>query len=311
MPKWNEITYRVSTMDIKALRYFVELVNEQSFTRASEKLFVTQPTISKMIRSLEQEVGQPLLHREGRRFWLTDAGDIVFQRAQEILAHMSQLEAELVDLNELQRGHLRLGIPPMVGHLYAGLIRQYRQTYPDVEMTIVEYGGRKIEQAVSEGDLDVAVTMLSLNAAQNLNTLELDSYPICAVLPDSAPWRNIETVHWQDLKDEPFYIYTHEFTLSEYIDKLCQEQGFVPQVAARSSQWDFLVALVKSGVGVAFLPEPLCHRIQGEGVVVKRMTPSIDWQLGVIWHSDRYVSRTADAWISLCRGYRDRKSPTA
>ncbi|MCE7613970.1 LysR family transcriptional regulator, partial [Vibrio fluvialis] len=98
-------------MDIKALRYFVELVNEQSFTRASEKLFVTQPTISKMIRSLEQEVGQPLLHREGRRFWLTDAGDIVFQRAQEILAHMSQLEAELVDLNELQRGHLRLGIP--------------------------------------------------------------------------------------------------------------------------------------------------------------------------------------------------------
>ncbi|MDF4985909.1 LysR family transcriptional regulator, partial [Vibrio parahaemolyticus] len=79
-------------MDIKALRYFVELVNEQSFTRASEKLFVTQPTISKMIRSLEQDVGQPLLHREGRRFWLTDAGDIVFQRAQEILAQMSQLE---------------------------------------------------------------------------------------------------------------------------------------------------------------------------------------------------------------------------
>ena len=65
-------------MDIKALRYFVELVNQQSFTRASEQLFVTQPTISKMIRSLEQEIEQPLLHREGRRFWLTDAGEVVY-----------------------------------------------------------------------------------------------------------------------------------------------------------------------------------------------------------------------------------------
>ena len=60
-------------MDIRALRYFVELVREQSFTRASEKLFVTQPTISKMIRNMEEELGQPLLSRVGRRFTLTDS----------------------------------------------------------------------------------------------------------------------------------------------------------------------------------------------------------------------------------------------
>ncbi|AOY47788.1 LysR family regulatory protein CidR [Vibrio cholerae] len=81
-------------MDIRALRYFVELVNQQSFTKASERLFVTQPTISKMIRNLEQELEQPLLHREGRRFWLTEAGEIVYQRAQQILTQMQQLDAE-------------------------------------------------------------------------------------------------------------------------------------------------------------------------------------------------------------------------
>lgn len=64
-------------MDIRALRYFVELVREKSFTRASEKLFVTQPTISKMIRNIEEELGQPLLNREGRRFTLTDSGGAV------------------------------------------------------------------------------------------------------------------------------------------------------------------------------------------------------------------------------------------
>lgn len=84
-------------MDIRALRYFVELVNQQSFTKASERLFVTQPTISKMIRNLEQELEQPRLHREGRRFWLTEAGEIVYQRAQQILTQMQQLDAELTD----------------------------------------------------------------------------------------------------------------------------------------------------------------------------------------------------------------------
>ncbi|SDH65562.1 DNA-binding transcriptional regulator, LysR family [Vibrio xiamenensis] len=296
-------------MDVKALRYFVELVDQQSFTRASEKLFVTQPTISKMIRSLEQEIHQPLLHRDGRRFWLTDAGEIVYQRAQEILTHMTQLEAELIDLNHLQRGHLNLGIPPMVGHLYAGLIRQFRQTYPNIELTIVEYGGRKIEQAVLDGEIDVAFTMLSETTHTHLNVMELSNYPIMAVLPDTDEWRNFASVDWAKLKNEPFYIYTKEFTLSECIAKQCSDQGFSPQIAARSSQWDFLVALVKSGVGVAFLPKPLCHRIKGEGVIVKPTTPNIDWHLGVIWHGDRYVSKVAEAWINMCRDHQHRFIP--
>lgn len=290
-------------MDIKALRYFVELVDQQSFTRASEKLFVTQPTISKMIRNLEQSLNQPLIHREGRRFWLTDAGEIVYLRAQQILEVMGQLKAEIVDLNELKRGHLHLGIPPMVGHLYAGLIRRYKQLYPNVELTIVEYGGRKIEQALINGDVDVAITMLTPNNAYCLTNLPMDAYPIHAILPDNDRWQHKESISWTDLKDEPFYMYTEEFTLSDYIQHLCQQAGFNPQISARSSQWDFLVALVKSGIGTAFLPEPLCQRIHGEGILVKPIAPSIDWKLGVIWHSERYISKTTEAWINLCKEY--------
>lgn len=297
--RWYELS-----MNIKALRYFVELINQQSFTRASEKLFVTQPTISKMIRSLEQEINQPLIQREGRRFWLTDAGEVVYQRGLDILAQMAQLESELIDLNTLERGHLRLGIPPMVGHLYAGLIRQYRQAHPNVELTIVEYGGRKIEQAVLNGEIDVAITMLTPHTPDSLTSLPLDCYLIYAVLPDTEPWRRRKNITWSELQHEPFYLYTHEFTLSDYIGSLCEQHGFTPQVSARSSQWDFLVALVKSGVGVAFLPEPLCQKIQEQGILVKPITPNIDWHLGVIWHAERYVSRTADAWINLCKQYR-------
>ena len=288
-------------MDIRALRYFVELVREKSFTRASEKLFVTQPTISKMIRNMEEELGQPLLNREGHSFTLTDSGQVLFARGQLILAQMQQLEAELADLQSLQHGRLALGIPPMVGHVYADLIRAYRSRYPRVELSIVEYGGRRIEQAVLEGELDLAITMLPTREEGVLSALELDCYPIQVVLPDLPRWRACAEIRLGDLKEEPFLLYTQAFTLSERLEQACQQAGFVPQVAARSSQWDFLTAMVRSGMGVAFLPEPICRRLTPDGLVLRPLLPELSWRLGVIWPAKRYLSRTAEAWLALCR----------
>ena len=288
-------------MDIRALRYFVELVREKSFTRASEKLFVTQPTISKMIRNMEEELGQPLLNREGHSFTLTDSGQVLFARGQLILAQMQQLEAELADLQSLQHGRLALGIPPMVGHVYADLIRAYRSRYPKVELSIVEYGGRRIEQAVLEGELDLAITMLPTKEEGVLSALELDCYPIQVVLPDLPRWRGESEIRLADLQEEPFLLYTQAFTLSERLEQACQQAGFVPQVAARSSQWDFLTAMVRSGMGVAFLPEPICRRLTPDGLVLRPLLPELSWRLGVIWPAKRYLSRTAEAWLALCR----------
>lgn len=293
-------------MDIRALRYFVELVRERSFTRASEKLFVTQPTISKMIRNMEEELGQPLLNREGHSFTLTDSGQVLFARGQLILAQMQQLEAELADLQSLQHGRLALGIPPMVGHVYADLIRAYRSRYPRVELSIVEYGGRRIEQAVLEGELDLAITMLPTREEGVLSALELDCYPIQVVLPDLPRWRGDSEIRLADLQEEPFLLYTQAFTLSERLEQACQQAGFVPQVAARSSQWDFLTAMVRSGMGVAFLPEPICRRLTPDGLVLRPLLPELSWRLGVIWPAKRYLSRTAEAWLALCREQRAR-----
>lgn len=288
-------------MDIRALRYFVELVREQSFTRASEKLFVTQPTISKMTRNMEEELGQPLLNRVGRRFTLTDSGQVLFARAQAILTQMKQLEAELADLQSLQLGRLAIGIPPMVGHVYADLLRTYRSRYPKVELSIVEYAGRRIEQAVLAGELDLAITMLPAKEGEALHSLELDQFPIQVVLPDVPRWRDSSAIQLGELRDESFLLYTQAFTLSERLELACQQAGFSPQIAARSSQWDFLTAMVRSGMGVAFLPKPVCQRLTPDGLVLRPLLPEVIWQLGVIWPSDRYLSRTAEAWLDLCR----------
>ncbi len=201
-----------------------------------------------MIRNMEEELGQPLLSRAGRRFTLTDSGRVLFNRAQTILAEMQQLEAELADLQSLQFGRLALGIPPMVGHVYADLIRAYRSRYPRVELSIVEYGGRRIEQAVLEGSW-ISPSPCCRPGRGALSALELDQYPIQVVLPDLPRWRDCPEIRLEALCDEPFLLYTQAFTLSERLEQACRAAGFEPQAAARSSQWDFLTAMVRSGMG--------------------------------------------------------------
>lgn len=288
-------------MDIRALRYFVELVQQQSFTRASERLFVTQPTISKMVRSLEEEIGEPLLQRQGHSFSLTAAGELLLGRARSILTELGQLQAELEDLRALRRGQLHLGIPPMVGPLYADLIRRYRQHYPEVELTIVEYGGRHLEQAVSQGDLDAALTMLPTRDESGLASFELATHPIMAVLPNEACWHGTSPLPLSAFSSTPFLLYTETFTLSDLLQQRCLEGGFTPTVAARSSQWDFLAAMVRSGMGVAFLPEPICRQLDSRELIFRPLAPALIWRLGVIWPQQRYLSRAAEAWLTLCR----------
>ena len=170
-------------MDIRTLRYFVEVVRQQSFTRAAEKLFVTQPTISKMLKNLEDELNCTLVIRDGRRLRLTDTGRVVFERGQAILGEFHQLESELSDINHLHKGILRLGIPPMVGMLMAEPIGLFRQRYPGVELKIAEFGGLTVQQAVSNGELDLAMTALPVDEDSGLSTLPLFNHPLCVLTP--------------------------------------------------------------------------------------------------------------------------------
>lgn len=102
-------------MDIRQLEYFVQAARMKSFTRAAESLYITQPTISKMIRNMEVELEADLFYREGKSVRLTDAGEILFTKAQNIVESFASLSSELDNLRNLEQGHIRIGLPPMVG----------------------------------------------------------------------------------------------------------------------------------------------------------------------------------------------------
>ncbi|WP_058912449.1 LysR family transcriptional regulator [Entomohabitans teleogrylli] len=288
-------------MDIRTLRYFVEVVRQQSFTRAAEKMFVTQPTISKMLRNLEDELNCTLLLRNGRRLLLTDTGRVVYERGLAILAEFHQLESELGDINHLNKGILRLGIPPMVGMMIAGPLSAYRQQYPGVELKIAEFGGLTVQQAVMNGELDLAITAFPLADESHFATMPLFSYPLCVLVPKTADWQQRAALAPEELGEHPLVIYSEDFSLNRQLMQLFQERNVTPRIAVRSGQWDFLAAMVEAGVGIAVLPEPVCQRLDRERLMWLPLNSQLQWQLGMIWRDGVYQSHSARAWIDCCQ----------
>lgn len=290
-------------MDIRTLRYFVEVVRQQSFTRAAEKLFVTQPTISKMLKNLEDELNCTLLIRDGRKLLMTDTGQVVFERGLAILDEFRQLEAELSDINHLNKGVLRLGIPPMVGVLMAGPISLFRQRYPGVELKISEFGGLTVQQAVMNGELDLAMTALPVEDEEALTTRLLFSHPLCVLVPRSGEWLEQTSVSPEQLAAHPLLIYNEDFALSRQLMQLFAHHDVKPRIAVRSGQWDFLAAMVQAGVGVAILPEPICRRLDEKTLRWLPLESELRWQLGMIWREGVYLSHSAQAWLKCCEGF--------
>ncbi len=118
----------------------------------------------------------------------TDTGRVVFERGQAILASSASWSQELSDINHPHKGVLRLGIPPMVGMLMAEPISRFRERYPGVELKIAEFGGLTVQQAVSNGELDMAMTALPIEEGSHLTTLPLFNHPLCVLTPRTAPW---------------------------------------------------------------------------------------------------------------------------
>ncbi|CAM4074457.1 LysR family transcriptional regulator [Kerstersia similis] len=287
-------------MDIRALRYFIETVKRASFTQAAEALYVTQSTISKMVRQLEEEIGAPLLIREARGVHTTDVGQIVYERGQEILAGMRRITLEVQETTGLTRGALTVGIPPMVNLLFTPVVQRFRERYPAIELQLREATGQGVERLVASGELEVGATILPADHPE-LISQAFGDYPLWVVGPARSPLRGRKTLAFEQLAELPLLMLDEDFALTRRLRQAFRSAGFTPKVATHSAHWDFLVSMASAGLGYAVLPDPLIRRLKTTDMCLMRLVkPDLKWQVGHIWPRERYISHAARAWLEVC-----------
>ncbi len=290
-------------MDIRHLTYFLEVARLKSFTKASQSLYVSQPTISKMVKNLEDELGVQLFYRNGRQVDMTDAGQTMYTQASEITQSFQNLTSELNDLMNVKKGHIRIGLPPMIGSsFFPNVMGEFRQQYPDVTFQLVEHGSIKVEEGVEDGSLDIGVIVLPAND-KIFHTYTIIKENMKLVTHPSHPMAGRDEVHLADLKEESFIFFREDFVLHSRILNECMNAGFRPNVIYETSQWDFISEMVAENLGIGLLPERICRDLDPDKVRIISLNPSIPWHLGVIWRKDRYLSFAAREWLKHTKSY--------
>ncbi|MGF6590400.1 LysR substrate-binding domain-containing protein [Pseudomonas sp. 2835] len=289
-------------MEFKQLRSFLEVVHRGGFTQAAQTLHISQSAVSKQVAQLEQDLGVPLLERQGSHLHLTAAGKIVLERGEAMLRLHQELLSELDDLSQLARGELRLGLPLLGSDaLFARLFAEYRQRYPNISIQLFEGGSRSVEQAVLSGELELGGSLTPSDPTFAYQPF--CNEPLDALLPTDHPLAAAGQVSLAQLADTPFLLYQRSFVLNDRLLGACQQLGFTPREGGRSGQADFLAALVAAGQGVVLLPSVVARGLERPGVVRLALSEPTDlrWDIAFIWRQGAYLSRAAQAWLQLLR----------
>lgn len=286
-------------MDLRHLRYFVAVVQHGGFARAAEHAHASQPTLSKAVAQLEQELDTRLLERERRHVRLTQAGDIVHRHALAMLARTRQLHADLDALNGVQRGELRLGLPPLGSStLFAPLLARYRTHHPHVDIHLQEHGSRRLEQAVHAGELEIAATLRPIG--DGLASQPVCDEPMLALLPQSHPRARQTHFRLEWLDAAPLILFEQGFALNKLIRDACARRDINPRELLHSAQIEFILALVSSGSGIALLPRlSIRERPLAGSVALPLASDDLRWQLVLAWREQAQLSPAARAWLAL------------
>ncbi|MDM5326308.1 LysR family transcriptional regulator [Neobacillus sp. CF12] len=284
-------------MDIRHLTYFIEVAKYKSFTEASKSLHLSQSTLSKVVKSLEEELNVELIDRSAKKIELTDAGEIVLAEGEIIMESINDLSIHLYDLMNLKKGKIKIGIPPIIGFLFfPKIIKGFNNLYPDIKINIFEDDSNKVKQDVRDGILDFGVVMLPVDEK------EFDVTPfvyeeLSLFVHTTHPFAQREKVELNELKNENFILFNQELIYNLIVQE-CLGAGFRPKIAYEISEWGFISEMIGENIGISICPKPIAKKMNQDLIkVISIENPTIPWHLGFISKKRKQASPAVREFI--------------
>ncbi|MFF3980691.1 LysR family transcriptional regulator [Streptomyces sp. NPDC055808] len=250
-------------MQFQQLLYFVAVAETRHFTRAAERVHVSQPSLSQQIKALENELGAELFSRARGNIALTDAGEALLPLARRILADADTARIEVQELAQLRRGRVRLGATPsLCTGLLPDVLRAFHDRHPGIQLLIEEGGSHDLVRELARGALDLALIVLPLPAASPaLTTIELlqEDLVVVSSAAEPAPGSG-SSVRVADLREAPLVMFRHGYDLRELTVAACRAEGFEPAFTVEGGEMDAVLGFVRAGLGVAVVPSMVAAR---------------------------------------------------
>lgn len=244
-------------MDFRQLRYLVTVAQERNFTRASELLHIAQPSLSKQIQLIEEELGTQLIDRTSRPLRLTDPGRVFYERALQLLSGMEELTAATKKVSLQERQVLSIGFVPSV--LYGGLpmlVQRLRKRHPELEIQLIEMMSLEQVEAVKTGRIDLGFGRVRINDSGVERMLLREERLVLAMLHEHPLAHTDSPLPISALNDQQLIIYPKDPrpSFADQVLSILQDHNVRPARIREVKELQTAVGLVAAGAGVCLIP---------------------------------------------------------
>lgn len=302
-------------MEIRHFHYIHTIYETGSISRAAEKLYISQPSLSQLLKSVEKKVGAPLFDRGSQPLRPTTIGQKYLETAQRIMELDTEFHRYVEDELGCAQGNLVVGSSPFRStYFLASFLPEFQEKYPGIRLQLAEHTSKRLEEAVLSGDADLIIATQPVDA-NAFSFAELYSEEMVLVLP--AGHELSKQYHLpQDcrgtlpllpiglLKDTPFIQMHSEQKLHQQLLSLCEEAGFTPKIYLQTRSMETALTLAAAGLGATLLPMTLLRAFQPKTRPCYAALPTRPRRHALVaWRKKSYLSHAARAFIDSLVNY--------
>ena len=276
-------------MDLRTLRCFSAVVREGHFGRAAVSLGMAQPPLTRQIQKLERELGVALLHRTQKKFEVTPAGQLLYERARRLLDGADQAEADVRRLGTGETGRLIIGfVHSNAFTILPGVVARFRAAFPNVEMDLREMWHATLVTSLETGAVDVGLLRPPVEHGE-LIAVPCSQEALVIALPEAVADSWPQRPSLRDCEGQPLLMYSpyEARYFHQMVSSLLERAEVLPDIVEYVSQIHSMLALVRAGIGVALIPAAAAM-LHFEGVVYRpvRTTPAKPVELWMAYRKD-------------------------
>lgn len=290
-------------MDLRHLQVFSAVVDCGSFTAAAEQLHIAQSAVSIAVKKLEQSLELTLFDRTERRPRLTAEGELLYQRARQLLADFEQTRQQMLELKGHQRGTVRLGTSAMLGSYYLpAKIHGFRARHPQINFEVTGEGTNSAQARLLAGEIDMAVVNLQ-EVVPELEVYPLVTEPVVACMAREHPLARKQTITFAEFAAQPLVLYGGGYYLRELVNTRCRQLGRQPDILLETNLLRLMTETILSHPALGIVLGRLANHEPALASVP--FAENFNLELGVAWRKGRYLSLANRAFAEFLLAERE------
>ncbi|MEK6494428.1 LysR substrate-binding domain-containing protein [Myroides odoratimimus] len=285
-------------MELRQLRYFLKAKELLNFTEASKHLFITQSTLSQQIKQLEEEIGQPLFDRIGKRIALTEAGELFSVYAERSIRAAEDGKLMLEDLEGLKTGVLRIGLTWGLKSLVLSSLTLFTQTYPEVKIEVTFGTTNELMQYLERQYIDFALTFFDGAHEENFVYKTVLISDMAFMVAKDSSLALLKEIRLKEIEQYRLALPVQGFSTRNFLDREFEKYNIQPNIAIETNQTSMIIDLVKKGAYQTVLTYATVHG-ERELCAIPIIDSNMKREAVIIQLKDSYLKKSVRVFVDL------------